>query len=160
MVISSTTSLFCGCHGAIPEWRGAGGIPHPQPPPTSPGCRGGAKKFWWPIFPSDTPRYRCKEGGLPPKIPPPKNLKILDFVCLPQDRGGGNRASGQPAPSGMSLIHLHCKKKKKKKKKKSRSHVWMVSFWYHRCAKKGDQYRFYLSCSCTSRERRRSRPSI
>jgi hypothetical protein len=51
MVISSTTSLFCGCHGAIPEWRGAGGIPHPQPP-TSPGCRGGAiKKFGGRFFP-------------------------------------------------------------------------------------------------------------
>ena len=63
MVISSTTSLFCGCHGAIPEWRGAGGIPHPQPP-TSPGCRDGAKKIWWPIFPSSS-RSLCtgKEGA-------------------------------------------------------------------------------------------------
>src|ERR1700694_2959336 len=63
MVISSTTSLFCGCHGAIPEWRGAGGIPHPQPP-TSPGCRGGAKKIWCPIFPSSS-RSLCtgKEGA-------------------------------------------------------------------------------------------------
>jgi len=114
----------------------------------APGCRGGAKKFWWPIFPSDTPRYRCKEGGLPPKIPPPKNLKILDFVCLPQDRGGGIAPpANRPRVECLSFICIV--KKKKKKKKKSRSHVWMVSFWYHRCAKKGDQYRFYLSCSCS-----------